>query len=242
MIQFNLLPDVKIEFIKTRYRKRLIVLVSIIASAITFGIFVILFLFVRVNQPKHIKDLDKDIKTNFSKIQSIPDIDKILTIQNQLKSLPELHDKKVVSSRLTSYLSLVTPNEATISEVEVDFTTNTLSISGNTNNLVTVNKFVDTLKFTDYKVNNEAGATGKAFKNVVLKSFSVATADKNETAYEIDMIYDPAIFAQVKDDTTSGSQPVSLTVPRITSTRSATEKPNSLFVPQPQKPTPEGQR
>ena len=93
MIQFNLLPDVKIEYIKTRYRKRMIMLISAIASGVTFTIFVLLFLFVRVNQPKHMKDLDKDIKSTVSKIQETKDLDKILTIQNQLNSLPALHDK-----------------------------------------------------------------------------------------------------------------------------------------------------
>jgi len=99
MIQFNLLPDVKIEYIKTRNRKRMMMLVSIITSAVCFGVFVLLFLFVRVNQVKYMSDLDKDIKSTTSKIQSTPDLDKILTIQSQLNSLPDLHAKKVVSSR-----------------------------------------------------------------------------------------------------------------------------------------------
>lgn len=240
MIQFNLLPDVKIEFLKTRRRKRLIMIISQLASAVTLGIFVILFLFVRINQQKHIRDLDKDIKSNFTKIQSIPDIDKILTIQNQLNSLPELHDKKVVSSRLTDYLSKVTPNDATISDVKVDFDASTMTIAGNSPNLVGVNTFIDSLKFTEFKVNSNNGASGKAFKDVVLQSFSVALAG-DKTKYEISVSFEPAIFQQVKE-TTNQPEPVTLTVPKITSTRSATEKPNSLFVPQPVQPQTEGQR
>ncbi len=121
MIQFNLLPDVKIEFLKTRARKRLIMLISAVASAVCLAVFIVLFLFVRVNQPRHMNDLNKDIKANLSKIQSTQDLDKILTIQNQLNSLPALHDKKVVSSRLIDYLTSLTPNQATISDVNVDF-------------------------------------------------------------------------------------------------------------------------
>lgn len=234
MIQFNLLPDVKIEFIKTRARKRLIMIVCGLVSAVTFGLFVLLFLFVRVNQTKHMRDLSKDIKSETSKLQAVPDIDKILTIQSQLNSLPALHDKKVISSRLTDYLTRMTPNQATISDVEVDFEANTMAIRGNADSLVTVNKFIDAAKFTEYKINADGGANGKAFKNVVLQSFSVASEGKNETAYEIALQFEPAIFAQVKKDTTNGTEPVSLTVPKITSTRSATEKPNSLFAPQPQ--------
>jgi hypothetical protein len=239
MIQFNLLPDVKIEFIKTRYRKRLIMVISAIASAACFGIFVLLFLFVRVNQPQHIKDLDKDIKTNLTKIQSTPDLDKILTIQNQLNSLPGLHDKKVVSSRLVDYLTQVTPNQATISDVDVDFAANTMSIKGNADGLATVNKYVDSLKFTDYKLNSEGGASGKAFKDVVLQGFAVSSPGlANGASYTINLSYDPLIFSQVKE-AANPAQAVSLSVPKITSTRSATEKPASLFAPQPEAPATE---
>lgn len=234
MIQFNLLPDVKIEFIRTRYRKRLIILIAAVASGITLFIFLVLFLYVRVNQPKHMGDLDKDIKSNLSKIQQTPDLDKILTIQNQLNSLPDLHDKKVVSSRLFSYLTQLTPDTATISDVDVDFTNNILTIKGNADGLITVNKFADTLKFTDYKVNDEGGASGKAFKDVVLQNFNVATGGPNNKAtYELNMSFEPAIFAQVKKINEGATEPVTLNVPKIISTRSATETPTDLFAPQP---------
>ncbi len=241
MIQFNLLPDVKIQFIKTRQRKRLIIMISAIASAICFGIFLILFLYVRVNQPAHISDLNKDIKTSVSKIRETEDLDKILTIQSQLNSLPELHDKKVISSRLVDYLTQLTPNQATISNVTIDFEANTMVLKGNADGLVTVNKFVDTLKFTDYKVNNPEGATGKAFKDVVMQSFSVGTIGRtNAASYEIHLAYEPAIFAGVTDVAKDAPSPVTLTVPKIISTRSETEKPSNLFAPQPT-PATEGQ-
>jgi Tfp pilus assembly protein PilN len=234
MIQFNLLPDVKIEFIRTRYRKRMIIMIASAASAVCVLIFIILFLFVRVNQPRHMSDLDRDIKDTVSEIKQIPDIDKILTIQNQLNSLPDLHDKKVISSRLVDYLTKLTPNDATISDVNVDFQANTISIRGNANDLVTVNKFIDTIKFTEFKVNADGGASGKAFSNVVMQSFSVASDSDDEASYEIAMTFDPAIFAQFKD-IEDGKEQVTLTVPSITSTRSATELPTGagLFEPQP---------
>lgn len=240
MIQFNLLPDVKIEFLKTRQRKRFIMLISAIASVVCFAIFLILFLYVRVSQPAHMNDLNKDIKSNVSKIQSTPDLDKILTIQNQLNALPELHDKKVVSSRLVDYLTKVTPNQATISDVVVDFEASTLSLKGNANSLNTVNKFTDSLKFTDYKVNNEEGANGKAFKDVVLSTFSVGNGGSSVT-YEIALSFDPIIFSQVKNvNSDKENEPITLTVPNILSTRSETEKPANLFAPQPRTNTNQG--
>lgn len=242
MIQFNLLPDVKIDYIRTRKRKRAIMVISAISSGVFLAIFIILFLFVRVNQPRHMNDLNKDIKSNVSQIQATPDLDKILTIQNQLNSLPDLHNKKVVSSRLVDYLSKLTPNQATISDVNTDFTTNTMTIGGNVDGLATVNKFVDALKFTDYKVNDEAGAGGKAFKDVVLQNFSVVSGGQGGTvSYQITLAFEPAIFTQVKDLQNGATEPVTLTIPKIISTRSQTEKPSNLFVPQPARTNEEGE-
>ncbi len=234
MIQFNLLPDVKIEYIKTRYRKRLIMFISAIITAACLAIFVILFLFVRVNQTREIKNLDKDIKTNVTKVQSIQDLDKILTIQNQLNSLPELHDKKVVASRLSDYLTKITPNQATISDVAVDFEGSTMTITGNAVDIIVINKFVDTVKFTEYKVAG-SDSSQKAFKNVVLASYTIpdGTGSSDKAAYSITFSFEPAIFTQVA--TENNQEAVTLTVPKITSTRSETEKPANLFESQPQK-------
>lgn len=238
MIQFNLLPDVKLEFLRTRYRKRLIVGFSVLASTIFFVIFLVLFLFVRVNQTRHMSDLNKDIKTSEARLKENPNLDKILTIQNQLKSLPGLHDQKVVSSRLIDYLGQLTPAQATISDVDVNYEESKIVIKGNADSLITVNKFADSLKFTTYKVNSSQPEEGKAFSSVVLRSFSLepergTVTPGNRAIYELEFLFEPAIFALVSEDTTNGEKPVELTVPKIISTRSETERPTDLFAPQP---------
>lgn len=249
MIQFNLLPDVKIQYIKTRRRKRLIIFISIVSSAVALGLFLLMFLFVRVNQTLHIKNLDEDINTNVSKIQETQDLDKILTIQNQLNTLPELHDQKMFSSRVTDYLNQLTPSQATISDVNVDFVNTTMTIKGNADTLNTVNKFADTLKFTEFAVKGDSvlgdQKDGQAFKDVVLKSFDVELSDNKRTrviVYEITFSFDPTIFALVKniDSSVAGGNPIELKVPQIISTRSETEKPTELFAPQPQSENQEG--
>lgn len=234
MIQFNLLPDVKIQFIKAERRKRLMIAVSVIVSGAMLTLFLVLFLFVRVNQAKHISDLNKDIETNLGQLKGKEDLNKILTIQNQLSSLPQLHDDKAVSSRLIDYLGQVTPNEASISSVSVDFAENKITINGTADNLITVNKFIDTLKFTGYKINNEEGKEGKAFKNVVLQTFSVnnLVASAQAASYEINLDFERVIFENTKD-VPEGQQAVTLNVPEIISTRSETERPRALFEQQP---------
>jgi len=234
MAQLNLLPDVKLEYIRAERRKRMVVGFAFLISATFLAIFIMLLLFVRIGQKQHMHAVDADIDKAVAELKSNPDLDKVLTVQNQLNSLPDLHNKKAISSRMFDYLNKMTPTKATVSDVIVDFDAGTINIKGNADSLSTVNKFADTLKFTEYKVEGENPAQGNAFKEVVLKSFSVSDSGegKGKVTYELEMKFDPAIFAN-SAPSNDGKSPVTLTVPDIISTRSATQTPENLFAPQP---------
>jgi hypothetical protein len=234
MIQFNLLPDVKQQYIKAIYRRRLITFICIVVAGTFLTIFVLMFLFVRVNQKAHMDNLNKDINTNVATLRKNPDLDKILTIQNQLNNLPKLHDDKVITSRIFEYLSQVTPASATVSDVEVDIENKKIVLKGTADTLLNVNKFVDTLKFTDFKLSGEESKEGKAFNSVVLQSFSIGTQSAggsapSEVTYQIDFVYDEAIFKNTAVDGSAIANSVKLTVPKIISTRSEVQKPSNLF-------------
>ncbi len=217
MIQFNLLPDVKLEFIKAQRLKRVVVSISFAVTAVTLGIFILLFFVVNFAQKRHISNLNKDIEESIAHLQSIPDIDKVLTIQNQLGSLTTLHEAKPAASRTLTYLSQLTPAKASISQTTTNFDTGTISIVGSADSLVTVNKFADTLKFTTFTTSTNQEAQN-AFSEVVLTSFGV---DTDGASYQLDLKYNPEIFNNTVE--------VKLVVPDIISTRSQTEKPSALF-------------
>ncbi len=177
MIQFNLLPDVKLDFLKAQKLKRSVVGIAIIAGGASLTLLILLFLVVDVFQKTHISSLNGKIKEDYGKIQSVPDLNKILTIQNQLNSLsctkdelsagkkPCLHDKKPVATRLFRYLKQVVPDNVSIAELTVDFDAKTMTFTGTSNSLATVNKFVDTLKFTGYVQSSRANWTiGTSYK------------------------------------------------------------------------------
>lgn len=258
MVQLNLLPDVKMQYIRARRRKRLILGVSFLTSAFFLFLFVLLFVYVRVAQHKHINDLGKDISAKTSELQSKPDINKILTVQNQLNALPGLHDQKVISSRLFDYLKQLTPADAAISSVNIDFLEHKATIEGSAEEIRVVNKFADTLKFTGFKVNKEEsdgaspvctlgsieqtsevineeqeGVRGlcRAFSGVTLAEFSLSDENNKSSGvtYKIEFNFDNEIFANIKPP--EGQKAVELVVPNIISTRSATEKPGELFIP-----------
>jgi Tfp pilus assembly protein PilN len=221
MIQLNLLPDVKLEFIKAQGTRRLITSVSILASSVAIGI-LILLLIVSGLQHKHLKDLTKDIRTDTQKLQQKPEISKILTVQNQLEGLTSLHASKPAASRVFNYLNQVTPAQVAINNMSIDFTAHTVSITGTADALSSVNQYVDTLKFTKFNTTEDDSKT-KAFSDVVLSSFALSTGNKaNQPAdYTITFSYDPAIFDITKD--------VQLSVPSETTTRSSVDQPTDLF-------------
>jgi hypothetical protein len=223
MIQFNLLPDVKLEYIKARRSKHLVVLVSFITTGVMVAITVILFVGVVV-QKRHLDNLSHDIHGKSERLKGEKDIDKILTVQNQLNSLNGLHDTKPAVERLGGYLGQVTPNEISISDLAVDYASYSMVFDGTADSLKSVNKFIDTLKFTTYNVEGE---TKHAFSTVVLASFD--RSDDQPTApatYQVTLAFDPVIF-DIK-------QTIQLNIPSQITTRSVTERPSPLFQPQPE--------
>lgn len=221
MIQFNLLPDVKLEYIKARRTKRMVMLVSTVVASISIAITVILFIGTNILQRQHLTNLDKDIKRDSHHLEEEEDLDKILTVQNQLGVLDQLHAQKPAAARLGTYLSQIVPEDVTISQMEVNFTENTIIFDGSAPSLSAVNRFIDTLKFTTYKVDDDDGG---AFSSVVLSSFGRSdeqAASGDPTTYQITLSYNPLIF--------NIEQAVELVVPKTTTTRSEVEKPASPF-------------
>jgi Fimbrial assembly protein (PilN) len=118
-----------------------------------------------------------------------------------------------VYSRIFTYLTNLVPAQVNISKISVG-SDGTMGITGTTDTIESVNKFVDTLKFTVFKETTDATAKD-AFDGVVLSSFS---RDKQGATYTINFNYDPVIF--------SGSNAgTGLVVPKKITTRSELERP-----------------
>ncbi len=217
MIQFNLLPDVKMEYIKAQRTKRLVISVSVLVTAAALALLVLLSMTVFVFQKQHMNHLTADIAKYGKDLQSTQDLNKILTVQGQLGALPGLHEQKPEVNRLIPFIKQLTPATASISSLNVDFTADTMSITGSADSLQTVNQFIDTLKFTTY---NQGDQNPKAFSSVVLSTFG--RADKG-ASYSITLKFAPEIF--------DNTQSISLTVPNIITTRSELDKPGVLFEP-----------
>jgi len=190
MIQFNLLPDVKQEYIRTQRIKRLVMTVSFVASAAALFVLLVLLSSVYLVQRKSIHDLSNNIHATNGTFKSIANIGDILTVQSQLNSLSGLHAQEPAASRLFGYLTQLTPQQATISDLKVDYAQHIMNISGNAPSLDVVNTFIDSLKFTNYTITGQ-NVTDPAFSTVVLASFS---RNQQTATYTVTLNFDPAIF------------------------------------------------
>ena len=214
MIQFNLLPDVKLEFVKANRLKHAVSVISIIAAAVALGIMAILILTVDVIQKSHLNDLNSQIVTITGQLRGTSNLNQVLTVQSQVNALPALNANKPVTTRLlgpTGYMAALTPANATISQINIDFNTNVISITGSADSLATVNQFVDTMKLSSYQTSSSQ-TSKNAFSNVVLSTFAFTST--SGATYTISATFDPALFS-------SASNTVTLNVPSSNSSRSS---------------------
>jgi hypothetical protein len=234
MIQFNLLPDVKLSFVKANRQKHTISLVSMIVAAVSLFILVLLFLTVDVVQKNHESNLNNQINNLTSSVQSIHNLNQILTLQSDVNALPTLNTAKPVVTRLPAYIAEVTPNNITISNFATNFVASTTSSSGSADsmtitgsapNLASVNQFIDTLKQCKYQTSSKS-TQKDAFSNVLLSSFQYSSQEG--ATYTINASFDPAIFSSTNPN-------VSLVIPVNSTTRSAAES-TVLFYTNPSAP------
>ena len=222
MIQLNLLPAIKLEYVKARRNKRLALLGATIVAGTSLLVLVLLFAGVQL-EAKHSRDLSKDIKTENQKLQDVQDISSILTIQNQLVNLQTLHASKPEANRIAEYLRQTTPAEVVLSKAEVDFEAGTISLEGESPSVAIANAHVDTLKFTMYTTKSVTEQKN-AFTEVVLGTVA-PNSQESKVTYDLTFKFDPAIFSNQEED-------IKLVVPNKITTRSQLDRPDAVFSPQ----------
>lgn len=216
MTQFNLLPDIKLEYLKAERNKRLVIGISVLVTAIAVTLVIGLFSYTAFQKVK-INNLSSDIKRQGSALSSEASINSILTIQNQIQTLTTLHEQDPNVTNLATYLNQTIPVTTNLSSLSVDFNANTVTMSGNADSLVTINQLVDSLKFATYTIMGVDG-TKSAFSNVVLGSFGI---NNGQASFTINLSFDPNLF--------NNTEHVTLNVPSKVTTRSQLDQPLTLF-------------
>ena len=227
MIQLNLLPDLKKEYIKSQKTKSLVISTSILVTIGAVGVSVLLFIYVTFLQQLQINLATDDIKQKETQLRGIQDVDKYLTVQAQLAALPDLHNAKGSYDRLFDFLNVINPsapNNVNLSNLSLDVANKTITVTGTTGNFETLNVFVDTLKNAEisYKLGGQGEpVTSKMFEQALIMSSGFSRVDeKNLVSFTIKMIYTPQVFDVQSSDITAK-------VPNITTTQSVTQSPKA---------------
>ncbi len=161
MIEINLIPDVKLELLKARRTRALVISTSIIVSIVVGGLVVALALYVFGVQTVRSAYLDGQITQQNDQFSKVEDLSKVLTIQNQLSVISDLNAQKNMDSRLFDLLAAVippAPNSVQLSQVTVDAETETIRLEGQTGSYESMEVFKKTIDsaIVTYTENGEA--------------------------------------------------------------------------------------
>ncbi len=138
MIEINLIPDVKQELLKAQRARAVVISASIFTSIVAMAVVVVLLVYMFVVQGARNLYLDGQIDTKGKQFSSVEDLSKILTIQNQLKTISDLNGQKKMDARVFDMMSAITPpgsnaisfSQITIGDASTDGTTTTASTDG----------------------------------------------------------------------------------------------------------------
>lgn len=234
MIGLNLLPDVKKEYLKAQSTRNTAVSIAILSMLAAGGVVVMLAISVYAGQGLTSKLYTDSIKDKESELHKKPEIDKYLTIQNQLQALETLHDEKFITSRIFDYLQKlnpIAPNSITVSSVQVSKSDKSILLEGSVGDFKGLDVFKNTLEKAKLKYqtvgsdDTPESQEVSLFKEVVLESAGLGRADSNQAAmvsFKFVIAYDDVIFAPE-------SRGVEVIVPRQLISDSDQNAPKELF-------------
>lgn len=158
MIQVNLLPDVKQELIHAQRQRNVVVTIALFVAAGFVAVVILLALYVFGAQALRNAVSDGEIKKQSEQLTGVEDLDKSLTVQNQLTKISDIHSKTPINSRVFDVLTTVVPttgdNTISVSNFSVDTANKTITIEGQTTKgYVALDAFKKTIVATKFQYN-----------------------------------------------------------------------------------------
>lgn len=232
MIEINLLPDIKQQFIRAQRLKKLIITLMILIIAAALAIVLLLVFYVYIAQPVRQKFADDSIKKYAQQLKGNKDLTRDLTLQQQLSTITPLHEDKGSYDRLIDYLKTLNPqapNNISISKAQLDSEAGTISLEASAKNFQAIAIFNDTVKNAKLQYSDSSGDQKiPLFSSVVVSDTSLGqdSSGQQVAAFKALLTYDPAAFDWTVTD------PI-VTIPNENTTPSA--KRVSVFADKPLK-------
>jgi len=136
MIQVNLIPDIKRELLRAQQMRRTAISISILAGLAAGGVVVALAVVLGI-QAVHENLARASIDSKHDKLVAIDNIDNVLTIQSQLKTIESQQTSRSMSSRLFDVLGAINPpapDNVQFSSVKLDPVNHVVTIEGTAQN------------------------------------------------------------------------------------------------------------
>lgn len=203
MIEINLIPDVKQELIKAKRVRTMVVSGAIVVGIVSIGLVVLLAVYLFGVQTLRSAIADGQINDKYTKLKNTQDLANMLTIQNQLASVNQLHDEKNIDSRVFELLTAVNPakpNQITYNQVRVDAETNTIHIDGQAaNGFVAADVLKKTLLGASYTFDDgDSTKTEKLADNVAVSDLSYGedSTGAKVLRFSVEFEYKQSLFAR----------------------------------------------
>lgn len=132
MIEINLLPNVKRELLKTRAMRNRVISISFLVGGASIAAVVVLALILG-SQIAAEAVQNGVIKDRNDKLMAVEDLNKVVTIQNQLTKINEQHSGKKLNSRIFDVVTAVNPvapNNVSFSDIKVNPESKTITLEG----------------------------------------------------------------------------------------------------------------
>lgn len=240
MIQVNLIPDVKLQYIRAQKTKDLVIAICFIVAGASIAVVVLLSLFWGVLSGVGVHTSGR-IDEEYKKLTDVQDVGKLVTTQHQLAKITSIHEGRSMNSRIFSILQAILPeakDKITFREVRVNPDDRKIFLTGS---VKTGFKTIEVLKKTisqaqiEYSVKAEGAKTEKAEESVTLavspESVLITEANLYEGAngdksinFEIEFEYTEGILS-------NNMRNISIVLPtgKVDVTDSKRRLPDSLF-------------
>lgn len=197
MVQINLLPDIKKQYIKSQQIKHTVIVASVLISVVAFTIAALLFAYVRIVQPQHRANLQTDIDAAVSRQKEFPDAAKLVTIQNALKQIGQLQNSRSITSRSFAYVASVTPLDITYRSINYDSVSGLMTLTGTAKDTDITNELANNIKSATYTYQeNNQEVTGKPFTSSRFSSPISKSEEDGTVAFTMEIGIAPELFAE----------------------------------------------
>ena len=230
MIEVNLIPDVKREYLRAQRMRNMVVSASIMVMIVAGGAIAVLGVGLgAVSAAGLVKD--GEIKSGYRQLSGQSGVNDIVTIQNQLAHVSELDKARGINSRVFEVVSAVNPpapNNIKISTIRLKPSETSIAIDGSAANSFTA---TDIMKKTilNTKIQYRDDSSTKEVplaSEVTITNTTYAQESDGSTALHFTLT-----FSYPKELTSNGYKNVTIVTPTgsIDVTDSKTHVPDGLF-------------